>query len=212
MSLPLYEKYRPSKLSEVVGQPKAIKQIESVGDPGGKSYWISGASGTGKTTLAKIIGALIADDFFVSTTVGRAFTVKAIKETVQDWQLSAWGKGGRAYIINESHGLSAPSIELLLDVLEMIPAHVVVIFTTTKEGQAELFEDHIDASPLCSRCFDIALTNQGLAKLFAAHVQGIAQLEGLDGQPIAAYIKLAQKCKNNMRAMLQAVAAGVMKV
>ena len=173
---------------------------------------IYGAIGTGKTTLAKIIGALIADDFFVTTTVGRALTVKAIEKIAQDWRLSAWGKGGRAYIINESHGLSAPSIELLLDVLEEIPAQAVIIFTTTKEGQAELFEDHIDAGPLCSRCTDIALTNQGLAKLFAAHVQRIAQLEGLDGQPIAAYIKLAQKHHNNMRAMLQAVAAGVMKI
>jgi hypothetical protein len=32
----------------------------------------------------------------------------------------------------------------------------------------------------------------------------------LDGQPESAYVRLAQRCKNNFRAMLQAVEAGAM--
>ena len=212
MSLPLYEKHRPRKLSEVVGQPKAVRQIESVGDPGGKSYWISGASGTGKTTLAKIIAGLIADDWFVTELDATALTPAKLRDIEQSMAMFGGGRGGRAYLINESHGLRKDAIRQLLVLLERLPSHVTIIFTTTKDGQDSLFEDEIDSHPLLSRCIVLTLTNQGLAKPFAARVREIAQLEKLDGQPEAVYVKLAQKCKNNMRSMLQSVESGAMKL
>jgi len=63
----LYEKYRPKKLGGVLGQSKAVKKIERLLERGwgGRAYWISGASGTGKTTLARIIAAHGADDWFI---------------------------------------------------------------------------------------------------------------------------------------------------
>ena len=202
MTAPLYERYRPRELSDVIGQSKAVKRIESVGSPGGHAYWISGGSGTGKSTIAEILAGTVADDFFTVTTVGRKLTPRVIDEIVQYWRLCAWGKGGRAWIVNEAHGLSEPSIELLLDVLEPVPANVVFVFTTTREGQAELFEDHIDAHPLLSRCIELALTTQGLAKPFAARAREIAQREGLDGRPPADYVRLCAKHHNNLRAVL----------
>jgi hypothetical protein len=38
----------------------------------------------------------------------------------------------------------------------------------------------------------------------------IAQQENLDGRPLHQYQRLAQECRNNMRAMLQAIEAGKM--
>jgi len=86
----------------------------------------------------------------------------------------------------------------------------VVIFTTTRDGEDALFEDHIDAHPLLSRCVEIALTNQGLAKAFADRARQIAHADGLDGKPDSAYLRLVQRCHNNMRAVLQAVESGEM--
>jgi len=56
----------------VVGQDNTLKRIEVLRRRGlsGRAYWLSGQSGTGKTTIARLIAAEIADDF---ATLGRAF-------------------------------------------------------------------------------------------------------------------------------------------
>lgn len=209
----LYEKYRPSTLDQVIGQDKAVKTIKRLiqSSVGGRCFWISGASGTGKTTIARIIASQNADQFYINEfDSADTLTVSAIDNIDQDMHYFAPGKGGRAFIINEAHGLRKPVIRRLLGILERIPDHVVFIFTTTKEGEAGLFEDQIDSGPLLSRCIRIQLTNQGLAKPFAEYCQRIATAENLNGKPLQSYIKLAAKCKNNCRAMLQEIEAGCM--
>jgi DNA polymerase III gamma/tau subunit len=210
----LYEKHRPKTLDQVIGQDKAIQVIKRLiqnNGAGGRCFWISGASGTGKTTLARIIAGGIAETFYIQEfDSADQLSVSAIDNIEQDMHFFAPGKGGRAYIINESHGLRKPVIRRLLGVLERIPNHVCFIFTTTKQGESKLFEDNIDSNPLLSRCTKIELTNQGLAKVFAEHCRGIATAENLNGKAIESYVRLAQKCKNNCRMMLMEIESGAM--
>lgn len=209
----LSEKHRPATFDAMIGNAKAITQCRRLAENGvgGRAVWISGPSSTGKTTAARILAASIADrsctvEFDSADQVSQA----AIDDMIEMLSLHGWGRGGRAWIINESHSLRAPIIRQLLGILERLPAHCTVIFTTTKIGQEKLFEDQHDSGPLLSRCLQVGFTGQGTAELFAERAREIAQGEGLDGQPISEYLKLIRKHKGNLRGALNDIEAGVM--
>jgi hypothetical protein len=47
-----------------------------------------------------------------------------------------------------------------------------------------------------------------VTRAFARRARQIAEAEGLDGEPMGDYLKLARACKNNLREMLQRVEIG----
>ncbi len=208
----LHEQYRPKDWGQVIGQDKAVNKVKTLAKRGlaGRAYWLSGGSGQGKTTIARLIGAEIADSMYIEEIDATDLTPARLRKIEDVMSLYGFGKGGRCYIINEAHGLSRPAIRQLLVLLERLPSHVAIVFTTTVEGQALLFEDKEDTAPLLSRCIRIELARRDLARPFALRAREIAEAEGLNGQPIERYVKLCQNHHNNFRAVLQTIESGEM--
>ncbi len=86
----LHEKYRPQSFDCVVGQSKAINTIKHISERyglGGRAFWISGKSGTGKTTIARLIAKEIADDWFVAEMDAGPLSVSDLIQMGKDMQL-----------------------------------------------------------------------------------------------------------------------------
>ena len=209
--LNLPEQYRPKAWNEVIGQDKVIATIDRLRPRGltGRAYFLSGASGTGKTSIALLLAQEVASPICIEEYDAGELTGPMIREIERRLAVKGFSPGGRAVIVNEAHGLKPEVIRALLVALERIPSHAVWLFTTTADGKQNMFEKE-DASPLLSRCLSLELSRRGLAEPFAARALEIARREGMDGQPIEKYISLMKECRNNLRAALQAIEAGVM--
>lgn len=79
----LYVEHRPADWSQLVGHEKlkrSIAAMRSRGSLGGRAFWISGASGIGKTSCAGLIaGDVCCPDNFVEVDAGE-LTPKAIDD------------------------------------------------------------------------------------------------------------------------------------
>jgi replication-associated recombination protein RarA len=214
----LFERYRPQTLASLVGQDKAKRQLELLlkryGTLGGRAFWISGKSGGGKTTLARIIAADVADSWGIEEIDASELNAAEIERRRRMLSQRMIGdKGGWALIVNEAHRLRADQVRRLLTLIEPeggLPCFVCIVFTTTKAGEAKLFDDLDDAGPLLSRCVRIALEERGVNQGFAVRAKEIAEAEGLDGKPLENYVRLVNEHRGNMRAVLNAIESGAM--
>ncbi len=181
----LYEKVRPKTWADLVGQDKAKATILSrlrLEGWNGQTWWLAGNPGTGKTSAAYLIAREKASPMDILEVDADKVGPDFLDQIREDAGMSTlWGKG-RAYIVNEAHGLRANIIRGFLVLLEEIAADnraVCIIFTTTKAAQGEFFEAKIDAGALMSRCNRVSFTNQGLCAAFVPRLREIAREEGL---------------------------------
>jgi len=153
----LYNRYRPIRFADVVGQEATLRALKNQVISGrvGHAYLFSGPRGIGKTTIARIFAraincsdpregescgvcaacrALSSDRNMDILEIDAASNngvdhIRELRENVG--YLPAQGKY-RVYIIDEVHMLSASAFNALLKTLEEPPEHAVFLLATTE--------------------------------------------------------------------------------
>ena len=135
MSLELYRKHRPRKLSQVVGQATAVKTVERMlaKDAFPHATVFSGPSGCGKTTLARIVrkklGCHPQDFDEINAAAERG--IDMVRDIRMRMGLAPIGGNCRVYLIDEAQKLTSDAQSSLLKMLEDTPNHVYFMLATT---------------------------------------------------------------------------------
>ena len=155
---PLYLKYRPQKLSEVIGQDVVTKTLTNAifYNKIVHAYLFCGPRGTGKTSTARILAKSLNCESGItaepcnkctscqSITIGNSLDVIEIdaashrkvedaEDLINRVNLGTYGSRFKVYIIDEVHMLTDHAFNALLKTLEEPPKNVIFILATTEE-------------------------------------------------------------------------------
>lgn len=143
--VPLAERMRPKKLSEVVGQDeivgdgKILTEVVKKGEPVNLIFW--GPPGTGKTTLARILAHEFNADFveISAVTAGKKDVEEVVKRAKLNWNL----KTRTILFVDEIHRFNKAQQDAFLPHVES--GLIILIGATTENPSFEVI------SPLLSR-------------------------------------------------------------
>jgi DNA polymerase III gamma/tau subunit len=131
-------KYRPTKWADVLGQVDTVKSIRSVLERGDKrAFVLVGGSGTGKTTIARIMARKVGcgDQGYREIDAATNTGIDAMRLVAEGMMYKPFGGEKKLICVDEAHALSKPAWQSLLKIVEEPPAHGYWVFCTTEGGK-----------------------------------------------------------------------------
>lgn len=137
---PLHVKYRPRRWKDVLGQDATVNSLRDAlaSKTRPHSFLFTGPSGTGKTTLARLVALELGIEAANLIEVDAASNngVDVMREIMAPLRYQGFGDSpNKAVILDEAHMLSKNAWNSLLKTVEEPPKHVYFFFCTTEANK-----------------------------------------------------------------------------